>query len=379
MKTEVHRDPAEKALHEREIAFTALAKLAPVGIMRFDAQARCNYVNDRWSDLTGLTIDEAIGDGWRKAIYPQDRPAVVTHWVRMRETGELFREEYRICRRDGSLRWVLAEGAELRSYAGERIGFIRAVTDITSHRHLEAELLEARRDLEMRVQERTAELRSEMAEREKLEKELLEAKENEQRRISHDLHDGLGQVLTGIVFRAAALQRDLESEESRHHLRAGEIADLISAAINQAHDLARGVHPVQARPDGLMRALQELVEKICRSGVATCIFECDEPIQVSDHSVAIHLYRIAQEALTNAMKHSRASKVVVRLERRSSAFALIVEDNGAGLSESARKGSGRGLNIMRHRARMIDATFHIGSRPRRGTIVEVSVPLCSAR
>ena len=196
MNTNARRDRAQEALHEREIAFAALAKVAPVGILRFDASGRCNYVNDRWTEITGLTIDEAIGDGWRRVIHAKDRKRIADHWLRMHENGELFREEYRISHADGSLRWVLAEGAELRSYSGERLGFIRTVTDITTHRRLETELLEARSDLERRVQERTAQLRTEMTEREKLEKELLQAKENEQRRFSQDLHDGLGQVLT---------------------------------------------------------------------------------------------------------------------------------------------------------------------------------------
>jgi PAS domain S-box-containing protein len=374
VNTKARRDRAQEALHEREIAFAALAKVAPVGILRFDANGRCNYVNDRWTEITGLTIDEAIGDGWRRAIHAKDRQRVADHWLRMHENGELFREEYRISRADGALRWVLAEGAELRSYSGERLGFIRAVTDITIHRRLETELLEARRDLERRVQERTAQLRAEMSEREKLEKELLEAKENEQRRFSQDLHDGLGQVLTGILFRAVALQRTLTSESSPHHDNAAEIADLVNLAINKAHDLARGVHPVQARPDGLMRALQQLVEQVCKTYETKCVFECNDPVNVTDYSVAIHLYRIAQEALTNAVKHGRANKITLCLERRSSGLALIVEDNGVGLPQSVPSGDGRGLNIMRHRARIINATFQIRPAPKRGTIVEVFLP-----
>lgn len=373
MNTKARRGSVQEALHEHEIAFAALAKVAPVGILRFDANGRCNYVNDRWTEITGLTVDEAIGDGWRRAIHAKDRKRVADHWLRMHENGECFREEYRISGADGSLRWVLAEGAELRSYSGEPLGFIRAVTDITTHRRLEAELLEARSDLERRVEERTAQLRAEMTEREKLEKELLKAKENEQRRFSHDLHDGLGQVLTGILFRAVALQRTLASESSPHNGNAAEIADLVNVAINKAHDLARGVHPVQATPDGLMRALQQLVEQICGSYETKCVFECNDPVSVTDHSAAIHLYRIAQEALTNALKHARANKVTLRLERRSSGLALIVEDNGVGLPESMPSADGRGLNIMRHRARIIDATFQVRPAPRRGTIVEVSL------
>ncbi|HEY4257924.1 MAG TPA: PAS domain-containing protein [Candidatus Udaeobacter sp.] len=142
----LHR--VEEALSEREITFSALAKVAPVGIVRFDAHARCNYVNDRWSAITGLSIDEAIGDGWKDSIHPADRVAVAGRWKRVLDSDEFSRDEYRIVRTDGTTRWVLTEGAALRSYAREPLGFIRAVTDITRHRELEVELETARESLE---------------------------------------------------------------------------------------------------------------------------------------------------------------------------------------------------------------------------------------
>ncbi|PZR79616.1 MAG: hypothetical protein DLM52_00710, partial [Chthoniobacterales bacterium] len=158
----------EEALHEREITFAALAQVAPVGIMRFDAQGRCNYVNDRWTELSGLSIDRAIGDGWMQAIHPEDRAAAMERWRSLWKSEGNFREEYRLRREDGATRWVLAEGAPLRSYAGEVTGFIRAVTDVTRHRELENELISARAELEQRVRERTADLQAEICERQKL-------------------------------------------------------------------------------------------------------------------------------------------------------------------------------------------------------------------
>jgi PAS domain S-box-containing protein len=368
MENRLH--PTEEALRQREITFAALAKVAPVGIMRFDGDGRCNYVNDRWLQITGLTIDQAIGKGWRNAIHLDDRAAVMEHWQRMRNGAELFREEYRIRRPDGSLRWVMAEGAVLMSYSGERIGFIRAVTDITRHRQLENELLCAREELEERVMERTADLEAQIRERQKLEKQILETKDNEQRRFSQDLHDGLGQSLTGILFRLLALERDLEAQKSPHAGSASKIAGLVNQAINQAHDLARGVQPVPLRADGLMVALQELVEKVSGCYMVNCVFQCEEPVRVSDHSAATHIFRIAQEALTNALKHSGAHKVVVRLEHRAHGCALVVEDDGHGPSAHAAESTGRGLNIMRHRARLIDARLDFRPIAAGGTILE---------
>ncbi|HZE12572.1 MAG TPA: PAS domain S-box protein, partial [Chthoniobacterales bacterium] len=281
-------ESTEHALREREVTFTALAKVAPVGIIRFDSEGRCNYVNDRWSAISGLTIDRAIGDGWQRAIHPEDRPHVVYRWNLLRLQEEVFREEYRICRADDSVRWVLAEGVPLRSYGGRLLGFIRSVTDITAHRELEAQLHAARE---------------------------IETRENEQRRFSQDLHDGLGQHLVGLAFRISALEQDLVRTQSPLARDAANILQLVNEASEQAHALARGIHPVPMRPDGLFVALQELIEKVCQNVKTNCLFECEEPVHVYDNTVATHLYRIAQEAITNAMKHSGARTIALRLRK----------------------------------------------------------------
>jgi two-component system, LuxR family, sensor kinase FixL len=335
-------DQTERALREREVTFAALAKVAPVGIMRFDAEGRCNYVNDRWSAITGGTIDSAIGDGWQRAIHPDDLATVIDRWTRMRLQEEVFREEYRICRPDRSVRWVLAEGVPLRSYSGRLLGFIRAVTDITRHRELQSQVNAAR---------------------------VLETRENEQRRFSQDLHDGLGQHLIGLAFRVSALQADLDQAHSPLARDAAEILSLINDASEQARGLARGIHPVPLRPDGLLVALQELVEKLCHTAKMNCLFECEEPVLVHDNAIATHVYRIAQEAITNAMKHSGAATITVSLRNLGDSAELIVQDDGAGFTPNELSQSGRGLNIMRNRARLIAAILDLTSAPGGGTIM----------
>lgn len=364
----------ERALREREITFTALAKVAPVGIMRFDPEGRCNYVNDRWSVLAGLTIDRAIGNGWQRAVHPQDRPHVVHRWNLLRLKDENFREEYRLCRPDESMSWVLAEGAPLRSYSGRLLGFIRAVTDITPLRQLQQELTGAREELEERVRERTAELESEMHHRERLEKQVLEAKENEQRRFHEDLHDGLGQYLTGIVFRLSALQRDLECDQSPRAADVGKVAELVNETISQAHDLARGIYPVPLRPDGLVLALRELQQQLCAPQFAECVFECDEPVEIDDPALATHLYRIAQEAVTNAVKYSHASRIQIALRKTGDVAQLIIDDDGAGF-DLQRAPRGNGLGTMQHRSRIIGARFRVASEKSCGTKVSCTFAL----
>ncbi|MGI9115068.1 MAG: PAS domain-containing sensor histidine kinase [Chthoniobacterales bacterium] len=360
----------EEALHEREITFAALAQVAPVGIMRFDAQGRCNYVNDRWTELSGLSIDRAIGDGWMQAIHPEDRAAAMERWRSLWKSEGNFREEYRLRREDGATRWVLAEGAPLRSYAGEVTGFIRAVTDVTRHRELENELISARAELEQRVRERTADLQAEICERQKLEKQVLETRDDEQRRFSHDLHDGLGQYLTGILFRVLALERDLAADGSPRAESASQIAELVNETIAQAHDLALGIDPVPLRTNGLKCALDDLVKRLCRSRSIECEFECDARVECGDKAAATHLYRIAQEAITNAMKHSGATRIAVRLRKDAGGASLAVQDNGSGFAVDDAGCAGRGLTIMKHRAGLIGAVLEVQSEDAGGTLIQ---------
>ncbi|MFL6514025.1 MAG: PAS domain S-box protein [Chthoniobacterales bacterium] len=376
METRHRLESAQRALREGEVTFAALAKVAPVGIMRFDPKGRCNYVNDRWIAITGLTIERAIGDGWQTAIHPEDLPEVVKGWADLRLQEDIFRQEYRICSPDGDVRWVLAEGVPLRSYSGQLLGFIRAVTDVTVHHRMEAELSAVRADLERRVEQRTAELHAEIRERQKLETKVLEIRDAEQRRFSEDLHDGLGQYLTGILFRALALQRDLQGAKSAHAAEAAKIAELVNETIGQAHDLARGVHPVPVGPTGLIMALQDLIERLCDPNVANCTFVCDDAIRIHQPTIATHLFRIGQEAVTNALKYSKATRITVTLRRHDDAVGeLVIEDDGIGFRKEMAGTGGNGLSIMKHRARLVNGSLELRTAPGAGTSIRCEFPL----
>ena len=307
-------------------------------------------------DGLALSTSKTAMQSW--AVGPACRPGMIFSERSIGSVGRMAR------------RWVLAEGCALRGYLSELLGFIRTVTDITRHRELEAELSAARQDLESRVRSRTADLEAEMIERQRLEKEVLQSKENEQRRFSRDLHDGLGQCLTGLLFHTLALERALDGQQSPLASSASKIAELVDQAINQAHDLARGIDPVPLRPDGLVCALGELVNALGRAHPLNWSFQCKEPVLVEDNDAAMHLYRIAQEAITNAIKHSRGSRITVKLKRRKDSLVLVVSDDGIGCSEPRTAKRGRGLDIIKHRARLIGATVDVKTTPKRGTTVQ---------
>jgi len=228
--------------------------------------------------------------------------------------------------------------------------------------------------LEARVHDRTARLEDEVKERLKLERRILDARESEQARIGQDLHDGLCQQLVATAFSAALLQRSLEERAAPEAGDAERIAKSIDESIGQARDIAKGLHPVPLEEEGLETALRDLARSTSKHTGIRCIAEVSGKPSNLDKGVSIHLFRIAQEALNNAVKHASASMIVIRFATHGDDFELAVEDDGAGIDRSAR-GGGMGLHIMDYRARAIGADLHISLGKDGGTRVHcVSSP-----
>jgi signal transduction histidine kinase len=216
-----------------------------------------------------------------------------------------------------------------------------------------------------------------MTERKRLEKEILEISDREQRRIGQDLHDGLCQQLAGIEFMSRALEQKIAPRSKTDARRVGEIAGHVRQAIRQTRLLALGLSPVTVESEGLMAALQELAsntEKVFQVG---CRFECQAPVPVRDPAVATHLFRIAQEAVSNAIKHGRARQIVIRLAQQQKRLLLAVNDNGSGFPQIPPRQSGMGLRIMQSRAGMIGGTLALDNNPKGGGRVLCAVALSS--
>jgi len=223
--------------------------------------------------------------------------------------------------------------------------------------------------LEARVQQRTAALTDEMAERERLERELLGISEREQRRIGQDLHDSLCQHLTGTALAGQVLKEKLMTRGLTEAADAKKVVELIEAGIALSRKLAKGLHPIELDAEGLMEALDELTSTISELFKVSCRFECDSPVLINNPTVSGHLYRIAQEAVSNAVKHGKAKNIVIGLETIENGIALQVKDDGIGLPEPLPKSSGMGLRIMVHRAEMVGAMFSASRDNSGGTIV----------
>jgi signal transduction histidine kinase len=238
-----------------------------------------------------------------------------------------------------------------------------------------ASLQSFHKGLEDRVRQSTQALTEEMAERERLEKEILEVSEREQRRLGRDLHDGLCQHLTGTALAGQVLREKLEAKSLPEAADAGKIISLVEDGITMARDMARGTYLVDMEAGGLVAALQELAANISKWSKTVCVFEHPTPVLIQDTTAAMHLHRIAQEAVTNAIRHGEARRIVVELSEHHGRVTLTVEDDGVGLSEGWQKKQGLGTRIMAHRAAMIGADFVIDHNPTGGAFVKCSLPI----
>lgn len=210
--------------------------------------------------------------------------------------------------------------------------------------------------------------------RRQLEEELLAISGREEQRIGQDLHDSVCQQLAGIEFRNSVLVQQLaKNEEAR--AEAILIGELIRDANRQARFLAKGLSPVQLDANGLMSALEELTSNASKLFNISCRFECPRPVLVGDNAVATHLYRIAQEAITNAVKHGQAKCVVVSLSDSVGQLRLRIWNDGAEFIAGASPKGGLGLRIMQYRAEMIGATLKIVSANGKGTTVACTLKI----
>lgn len=246
--------------------------------------------------------------------------------------------------------------------------FLVGVTLVSAMRSLNSHL-------EQRVIERTAALQKQYEEKRELEKNILEISDREQVRLGQDLHDGLCQQLVSAAFSTTMLQQSLCTDPSMAKRASDHVSEMIDDAITQARNLARGLYPVRLETEGLEMALRELASTIARRFGMNCDVECDTPLPPCKPTIGIHFYRIAQESLINAGKHSQATRISVVLTTHENRIVMSISDNGIGFDPKSCNPTGMGLTIMEYRARMISAAFTVTSSNGHGTSIRSMIDL----
>jgi PAS domain S-box-containing protein len=334
----------EEELQEERNFVSAILDTVGALVVVLDDQGRILRFNPACELTTGYSKDEVQGKCiWDLFLLPEEEG-------RFRATFEVLRtdllpQDYQSC-------WVTRHGDErliawtstLLPGSGETSNYIIATgIDITERKHLE--------------------------------KAILEISAREQRRIGQDLHDGLGQHLTGIAFMAKVHEAKLAEQKRSESDEAAKIVKLVNEAIHKTRELARGLLPVLSDAQGLMSALQLWAAEVEDLFGVSCRFECGTPVLIHDVTMATHLYHIAQEAVNNAIKHGEAQKILIQLVAEQGRGRLTIRDNGKGIMENRASTRGMGLHIMNYRAGMIGGALEIRRGLSSGTDVICSFPV----
>jgi PAS domain S-box-containing protein len=330
------RKHTETALRESEERFRGIIHQSTAGITSTDLTGRITFANQKFCSMLGYKEREVIGKTIFQMTHPGDIAESRRLFRRIVTKAEPYQLEKRYRRKDGSFLWVSVSASPLRDAKGKTQSAVSVVLDITDQKKAQAILEDRARGLEG---------------------EILAISDREQRRLGQDLHDSLCQHLTAIAFMARSVALRLKKHRVIEVEHIDKIAELINDGVTEARTIARGLHPVEMEPPGLLTALATLVKQ--PHWPVRCRLEADEEISVQDSTVALHLYRIAREALINANKYSRAREIIVRMRRSASGIELSVIDDGVGIPPDSPAGSGMGFHIMQYRARSIGARLEI--------------------
>jgi PAS domain S-box-containing protein len=355
-----------QAIRDRDFT-TAILDTEGALVVVLDADGRIQRVNRSLESCTGFAAGDLIGRSFEEALIPQDQHAKVRgHADLLRSNvSDRARHESGLRRRGGLPVTVSWTATALRGADGRMTHAIVSGVDISARVEAADALRHARRQLEARVAERTRDLaeanralQAAMVERQRLEGEVIRISEREQQRIGRELHDGLGQHLTAAAIQTELLARDLEALGIASARQSAEqIEAMVSDAVAQTRLLARGLFPVEMGEGGLLCGLDLLAETTRQQLRRACTLDCPEPVEVTDHDVAVHLYRIAQEAVNNAVKHAPGSPIAIELHRHGDGVRLSVVNPLAAADQTPAAGRGIGLEIMQHRAQLIGARW----------------------
>ncbi|MBA2524446.1 MAG: PAS domain S-box protein [Pyrinomonadaceae bacterium] len=386
------RKRAEEALRQSESKYRLLMEQASDGIHTYDSSGNFIETNLKLCDMLGYTREEMLCLNVKDLIPPEELNVAPIRFEQLR-AGQTLLIERRLRRKDGTLLPVEISGRMVQDGVLQSI-----IRDITERKQAEEALRQAYDGLERRVEERTAEilvanemLKTEMAERlraEQARQELLRrlvlAQEDERRRISRELHDQMGQQLTAIMMGLKALDAASYGRQSII-VNLQQLQELTNQLAREVHNLAWGLRPPALDDLGLHTALYNYVEEWAKRSQVLVDFH-SSGFENGRLPVAYEntIYRIAQEALTNVVKHSEADQVSFIVERRDDQIVTVIEDNGRGFdveasTQASIKEGKLGLLGMRERAHLLGGTLAIESVPGVGTSVFVNIPVEEAR
>ena len=387
------RKRVKEALRQSHDLLAKLSRQVPGVIYQFrlfpDGRSCFPYASEGIWEMYEVTPEQVREDGSAvfAILHPDDYAGIVASIEESARTLKPWHYEYRVVLPKQGVRWRLGDSRPERLADGSTLwhGFI---TDVTGRKQVEEELRQLNAELEDRVARRTASLmtstesllasitalRQAKEDRRRLENEIIGISESERERIGQDLHDDLGQQLAGLRWLSSALEKNLKTRSAPETSAAARITELLNKALALTRNLARGLHPVPSEPDGLMAALDEISAHSSDLFGVRCRFTCRQPVHIWNPIAATHLYRIAQEAVTNAIKHGKAGHIQITLSSSRGKILLSLADDGTGFKEPGGE-NGIGVRIMNYRAETLGGSLVIRNRSNGGTRVLCTIPI----
>jgi two-component system sensor histidine kinase UhpB len=357
---------AERALRASEERFELAVRGSNDGLWDWDVQTNEVFYSERFRELLGYSSPAdfpPLVETFLSQLHPGDKDRI---WAAVQEhltRRKPYDVEYRLRTRSGLYRWYRARGQAVWNETGRPVRMAGSITDIHDHRMAEEGLREAQEQA--------------LAASKVFTHRLISAQEQERKRLANELHDSLGQNLSLIKNRAdLALRQPGVSPDTTAHLRA--IAEVVTAAIDEVRNLARNLRPLHVDQFGLTDAVNNLLDRVAQA-TELRLERRIENIDIFRGEEATHVYRIIQETLNNVLKHARALRVLVVVERDVRCTRIRVEDDGSGFDVAAvgRPGNrtGIGLTSIGERVRMLGGSLELQSAPGQGTRLHIELPL----
>lgn len=345
------RKLAEEALRESEERFRLIANATPVMIWMAGTDRLCTYCNQTWLNFTGRSLEQDLGNGWMDSIHPEDRTVCLNTYTDAFNRREVFEMEYRLRRHDGEYRWVFDQGVPRFRQDGSFAGYIGSVYDITERKLAEEALSSVSR-------------------------RLIEAHEEERTWIARELHDDFNQRIALLKLNLDSLRQDLPASAGATRQGIEELCEVVSRLGSDVQALSHRLHSSKLEYLGLESAASGFCKELSQQQGVEIAFRSKDIPKKLPQEVSLCLFRVLQEALQNAVKHSGTRQFEVFLEGALNEVRLTVRDSGAGFDlEGALKGHGLGLTSMKERVKLVEGQFFIDSQPNHGTTVRATIPL----
>lgn len=340
---------AETALRQAEERFRTLAVHAPVVIYQGDRDGLCTFVNEKWNEIAGETPAEALGESWQKYVHPEDRQRYLEEWRESFRAGRPFLAEVRFVHSSGDVHWLMSSATAMRDASGAVTGYIGTAVDITDRKRA-LESLESEQEL----------LRH-----------TIQLQDQERQLISYEIHDGLVQYVTGALMQLQALHDKVRDPELAQEFE--PVLSGLQKAVAEGRRVVNGIRTPVLDDWGIVAALEYLIEEEDRAHVEIEFVKPDDLRRMAPN-VEEALFRIAQEAMTNARKHSRTQKLRIELKREGERVRLEIRDWGVGFSPAIQSKGVHGIKSMYERARIAGGQCTIESAPGSGALVVVDLP-----